>query len=739
MASFTSQVNEAKTTISQMAESASKAQTDVSGLTSILTTAGEAVAAYASVWSVKEIADFAEKEAEAGAKILETASTIGVGVAAYQELQYAAKQVGVEHEALDKGLEFFSKNIGLASLGVEKAKVGFRELGIDLHDTSGNLKSVPELFSEVSTKLEGLGSVEQRNAIESELFGKAFAGIAPLLNLGGAAIDDYKKHAEDLGTVLDQSVLDELKKVADQFRDLSDVVEANFKTAVAAIGPILSPLIDQVIEFGKDTARSFALMQPPESLAGSSEKLTAQLEKLNLEITKEEDGLKRLRDSGIGASGAGPLGVDYWEARLAEFKKQREQILELMAQDKHVPAMSIVEDKQPDLPDTSGAKKQAEELAKYKLSLTEMVNASNVATDSQKSLFAAIQEGGKAYETARVNAAGAAAVLKLDTDALRDHITASMDDRMAVSLAAQMQEHAKIATDRAVTSHNAMEAAAKSEYDSLLKLAEPTDGLSRKQIDLADSIGRVEMAYKQDLITFSEMQAQIKQLQTAFDASSKSTREIVSAVERGASGFLDSVVKIGQTKDPVLALGNSFLSLSQDMEKAVMQALILDPLMQSLGLENGKMGATGLIPSLMKGGASGFFSGWSGDASGPIPADSDSWTPAFATGGSFDVGGSGGTDSQNVAFKASPGEHVAISPPGQKGSSGDVSIVVNNNHPAAQDAQFSSTSVPDGRGGKAIIVQIDEAMAYGVSIGRSQTATALQQSGIGNPRTPISR
>lgn len=54
---------------------------------------------------------------------------------------------------------------------------------------------------------------------------------------------------------------------------------------------------------------------------------------------------------------------------------------------------------------------------------------------------------------------------------------------------------------------------------------------------------------------------------------------------------------------------------------------------------------------------------------------------AFATGGSFTVGGSGGVDSQNVAFRASPGERVTVSTPtqvrkgdelnkGQKGSDG---------------------------------------------------------------------
>jgi tape measure domain-containing protein len=38
---------------------------------------------------------------------------------------------------------------------------------------------------------------------------------------------------------------------------------------------------------------------------------------------------------------------------------------------------------------------------------------------------------------------------------------------------------------------------------------------------------------------------------------------------------------------------------------------------------------------------------------------------AFATGGQFKVGGTGGTDSQLVAFRATPGEHVAVSTPQQ--------------------------------------------------------------------------
>lgn len=42
----------------------------------------------------------------------------------------------------------------------------------------------------------------------------------------------------------------------------------------------------------------------------------------------------------------------------------------------------------------------------------------------------------------------------------------------------------------------------------------------------------------------------------------------------------------------------------------------------------------------------------------------------FANGGSFNVGGSGGTDSQVVAFRATPGERVSVQTPGQVGMGG---------------------------------------------------------------------
>lgn len=71
----------------------------------------------------------------------------------------------------------------------------------------------------------------------------------------------------------------------------------------------------------------------------------------------------------------------------------------------------------------------------------------------------------------------------------------------------------------------------------------------------------------------------------------------------------------------------------------------------------------------------GAFSGGAGFGSG---AAANQWFGGFATGGSFVVGGSGGTDSQRVGFMATPGERVTVDRPGQQhGGGATINITVN--------------------------------------------------------------
>lgn len=117
-----------------------------------------------------------------------------------------------------------------------------------------------------------------------------------------------------------------------------------------------------------------------------------------------------------------------------------------------------------------------------------------------------------------------------------------------------------------------------------------------------------------------------------------------------ADGLL-SIVSNGERAEDVLK------RMTLQLLQMALQATLLGkgPLGSILG------GGGGLVGNLFAGG------GGAGGLGGLM---------GFAGGGSFRVGGNGGTDSQLVAFKASPDETVSITRPGQK-SGGGVSLVVN--------------------------------------------------------------
>lgn len=76
----------------------------------------------------------------------------------------------------------------------------------------------------------------------------------------------------------------------------------------------------------------------------------------------------------------------------------------------------------------------------------------------------------------------------------------------------------------------------------------------------------------------------------------------------------------------------------------------------------------------------------------------------FATGGAFDVPGSGGTDSKVVAFKATPGENVAVTTPGQqRDAAGGQQPQINQKIVNVQDPNSALDALQTNQGEKVLM------------------------------------
>lgn len=143
-------------------------------------------------------------------------------------------------------------------------------------------------------------------------------------------------------------------------------------------------------------------------------------------------------------------------------------------------------------------------------------------------------------------------------------------------------------------------------------------------------------------------------------------------------------------------------SIVEDLARLVIRQQITAPLANAIG---------GLGRSSSK---SGGLTGFLGNAIGSLFG--------FANGGSFVVPGGGTTDSQLVAFKATPNERVTVTRPDQAMGSGTTVVNVINN----TSSQVQVQEARDGSGQR-LEIFIDDAVARNISAPNSKTSRALKQ------------
>jgi hypothetical protein len=133
--------------------------------------------------------------------------------------------------------------------------------------------------------------------------------------------------------------------------------------------------------------------------------------------------------------------------------------------------------------------------------------------------------------------------------------------------------------------------------------------------------------------------------------------------------------KISGAQEAMRAVGQSFEAAFVD---AVTGAKSLQDALKSLLKDLARIAAQQVFRQLF-GSAFGFIGKGSSSGFGAAPTGGGG-LPGFASGGSFEVGGAGGIDSQVVAFRATPGEMVAVGHDRAtgKGSGSAPKVTVNN-------------------------------------------------------------
>ncbi len=173
----------------------------------------------------------------------------GIGAENLQRLKYAAEQSGASLENVEKSAKKMNERLGEVSEGNSKSAEMFEKLGVSIYDTNGVMRSSDEIYNDVLGKLADMGDSAEATALGTDLFGKAFTDLKPLLAAGSDGIQDLKDNADALGIVMSQDAVTAGVVYGDTISDIKNSLGGMVRSLGASVLPMFQKFADKLIEW----------------------------------------------------------------------------------------------------------------------------------------------------------------------------------------------------------------------------------------------------------------------------------------------------------------------------------------------------------------------------------------------------------------------------------------------------------------------------------------------------------
>ncbi len=177
----------------------------------------------------------------------------GLAVPVLDKLRQAANLGGTEFKTLSRALPTLAKNMQDAQDGMGTAKDAFDRLGLGVTNADGSLKSLDQMFFEISDKIKAMDDRTLAAANAAEIFGTGMgAKLIPIMNQGSEAI-------KNLSTGFTQLSAERMAKLNDDIAQMGEKFNVLKVQLTEAVLPVLSKLVDII---GKG-ASAFAKLPGP--------------------------------------------------------------------------------------------------------------------------------------------------------------------------------------------------------------------------------------------------------------------------------------------------------------------------------------------------------------------------------------------------------------------------------------------------------------------------------------------
>jgi len=170
--------------------------------------------------------------------IAKTSDKLGVSTDALQEYRYAAERSGVAQNALDMGLQRFSRRLGEADKGMGELKGSLDELGISTRDSQGNIRTAEDVLKDYANAIQAAEGDQEKLRLAFKAFDSEGAAMVNMLRDGASGLQELRDQAQDAGVIMDEQLIRKAEIINDKWDTLVQTIGVKLKNALISVADV---------------------------------------------------------------------------------------------------------------------------------------------------------------------------------------------------------------------------------------------------------------------------------------------------------------------------------------------------------------------------------------------------------------------------------------------------------------------------------------------------------------------
>lgn len=184
--------------------------------------------------------------------VMTLSTTYGLTTDQIQEFKYMSELTDTSLETITGSITKLTNNMQSATSGTGSAYERFKQLGIEVTNADGTMRSSNEVFNEAIDKLGSMENQTERDALSMDIFGRSAMDLNPLIAVGSDKLAEFTDEAHDMGYVLDSETLESLGSVDDSMQR----AQKRLDSVKNQIGVYLAPVVAEITEAFAEWAKS---------------------------------------------------------------------------------------------------------------------------------------------------------------------------------------------------------------------------------------------------------------------------------------------------------------------------------------------------------------------------------------------------------------------------------------------------------------------------------------------------